>query len=405
MNLGYVYKNHKKLRCGYTTGTCAAAASKAAVRMLITKMPVKEIELCTPKGVTLNLRILDIHITDGYAECAVKKDAGDDADCTDGILVYSRAVFCPDGIVVDGGKGVGRITKPGLGQPEGAAAINSVPRKMITEAALSELKAAGCETGLKIIISVPGGEEIARKTFNPRLGIEGGISILGTSGIIEPMSEKALIDAIYIEMKQKKAQSGFKVKKDKTNNEGSRDYKDVNNCNYDEVLLISPGNYGRNFTKDTWGIDLEKGLKCSNFIGETLDMALMLGFKKILFIGHIGKLVKVAAGVMNTHSHIADARMETLCSCAVLAGCSIETARNILLCTTTDEAVLLLKENGILNKTMDIMLGRIISNMDYRTENKIEIEVIVFSNQAGVLAVSEKALDFIKLIKEQDNNY
>ncbi|MCI9078778.1 MAG: cobalamin biosynthesis protein CbiD [Lachnospiraceae bacterium] len=380
MELGYVYKNHKKLRCGYTTGTCAAAASKAAVRMLITKIPVKEIEVFTPKGITLTLEVLNICITDKYAECAVKKDAGDDADCTNGILVYSRTEFLQDGIVIDGGKGVGRITKPGFGQPEGAAAINSVPRKMITEAALSELEAAGCETGLKIIISVPDGEEIAKKTFNPRLGIEGGISILGTSGIIEPMSERALLDTIYIELKQRKAQSRG-------------------------VLLIVPGNYGKNFARDTWGIDLEHGVKCSNFIGETLDMALMLEFKKILFIGHIGKLVKVAAGIMNTHSCVADARMETLCSCAVLAGCNMETARNILLCATTDEAVFLLKENGILDKTMDIMLDRIVSNMRHRTENKIEIEVIVFSNQAGMLAKSDMALEFIKSIKMQDSSY
>ncbi len=380
MDLGYVYKNHKKLRCGYTTGTCAAAASKAAVRMLVTNMPVDEIEVFTPKGIMLTLEILNICITDEYAECAVKKDAGDDADCTNGILVYSRAGFLPDGIIIDGGKGVGRITKPGLEQPEGAAAINSVPRKMIKEAVLNELEAAGYETGIKIVISVPGGEEIAKKTFNPRLGIEGGISILGTSGIIEPMSEKALLDTIYIEMKQKKVQSS-------------------------EVLLIVPGNYGRNFAKDKWGIDLEQGLKCSNFIGETLDMALMLGFNRILFIGHIGKLVKVAAGVMNTHSRIADARMETLCSCAVLAGCSIETARNILLCTTTDEVVFLLGQDGILDKTMGIMLSRIVSNMRHRTENKIEIEVIVFSNQAGVLAKSGMALEFIKLIKGQDSSY
>lgn len=394
MDLGYVYKNHKKLRCGYTTGTCAAAASKAAARMLLTKVPVKEIELCTPKGVVLNLEILNIHITDEYAECAVKKDAGDDTDCTNGILVYSRAGFLPEGIVVDGGKGVGRITKPGLGQPVGAAAINSVPRKMVTEAVLSELEAAGVKTGLKIIISVPGGEEIAKKTFNPRLGIEGGISILGTSGITEPMSEKALIDTIYIEMKQKKEQLCFNSKNSKYIKDGI----------YNGLLLISPGNYGKNFAKETWGIDLEQGVKCSNFIGETLDMALMLGFKKILFIGHIGKLVKVAAGIMNTHSRIADARMETLCSCAVIAGCSIETARNILLCTTTDEAVFLLKKDGVLNKTMDIMLGKIVVNMRNRTENKIEIEVIVFSNQAGMLAKSGRALEFINLIIEQDNN-
>ncbi len=373
MYSGYVYKNHKKLRCGYTTGTCAAAATKAAVRMLITRIPVTEIIINTPKGINLQLKILDIKITGQSVSCAVKKDAGDDTDCTDGILIYSNASFLPSGIVIDGGKGIGRITKPGLGQPEGAAAINSVPRKMITQAALDEL-----ETGLEIIISAPEGVELAKKTFNPRLGIEGGISILGTSGITEPMSEKALIDTIYVEMKQKKAQYSIH-----------------------QVLLISPGNYGKNFARDTWGIDLGQCLKCSNFIGETLDMALMLGFEKILFTGHIGKLIKVAAGIMNTHSRIADARMETLCSCAVLAGCSIKTAQDILLCTATDEAISLLKENNILNKTMDIMLGRIISNMKNRTENQIEIEVIVFSNQSGILAKSGRALEFIELIKRQ----
>jgi len=375
MASGYVYKNHKKLRCGYTTGTCAAAATKAAVRMLLTQIPVKEIEINTPKGITLNLEIFDITIAGNYVMCAVRKDAGDDADCTNGILIYSKASFCPSGIIIDGGTGIGRITKPGLEQPEGAAAINSVPRKMITHAALEELGNAGSESGLKIIISAPEGKELAKKTFNPRLGIEGGISILGTSGITEPMSEKALIDTIYIEMKQKKAQDKNK-----------------------EVLLISPGNYGKNFARDTWGIDLEQGLKCSNFIGETLDMALMLGFNKILFIGHIGKLIKVAAGIMNTHSRIADARMETLCSCAVLAGCNIKTAQDILLCTTTDEAITILIRQGILNKTMDIMLGKILANMKNRTENQIEIEVIVFSNQTGILAQSTKAAEFIKML-------
>ena len=375
MTSGYVYKNHKKLRCGYTTGTCAAAATKAAVRMLLTQIPVKEIKINTPKGITLNLEILDITITDNYVICAVKKDAGDDADCTNGILVYSKASFEPSGIIIDGGTGIGRITKPGLEQPEGAAAINSVPRKMIKQAALEELENAGLESGLKIIISSPEGEELAKKTFNPKLGIKGGISILGTSGITEPMSEKALIDTIYIEMKQKKSQ-----------------YK------YKEVLLISPGNYGRNFAMETWGINLEQGLKCSNFIGETLDMAFMLGFKKILFIGHIGKLIKIAAGIMNTHSKVADARMETLCSCAVLAGCNIETACNILQCTTTDEVIPILERQNILNKTMDIMLGKILANMKNRTENQIEIEVIVFSNQAGTLAMSSKASEFIKML-------
>lgn len=386
MDSGYVYKNHKKLKCGYTTGTCAAAAAKAAVKMLITQIPVTKINIQTPKGIVLNLEILDTKITAQSASCAVRKDAGDDKDCTDGILIYSEASFIPSEIIIDGGKGIGRITKPGLGQPEGSAAINSIPREMITKAVLNELENAGIESGIKIIISVPEGEEIAKKTFNPRLGIKGGISILGTSGITEPMSEKALIDTIYLELKQKKAQ---------------QDLTDIKNKN-NKILLISPGNYGMDFARNTLGINLEQGVKCSNFIGETLDMALMLGFKKILFTGHIGKLVKVAAGIMNTHSKVADARMETLCSCAVLAKCNIETAQNILLCTSTDEAVCILKKDNILDKTMDIMLEKIISNINNRTENQIETEVIVFSNQAGILAKSGKALEFAKILSDAD---
>lgn len=369
----FVYKNHQKLRYGYTTGTCAAAATKAAVRMLFSGTPISSIEISTPKGINLNLEVLDIKICDKFVSCAIKKDAGDDADCTNGILIYSTVSPAPNDINIDGGDGIGRVTKPGLEHPVGSAAINNVPRKMIKMAAIDELEKAGIESGLNIIISAPDGKEIAKKTFNPRLGIEGGISILGTSGIVEPMSEQALIDTIRVEMKQKKAQS-------------------------EDILLICPGNYGRNFARETWGIDLEQGLKCSNFIGDTLDMALELVFDKILFIGHIGKLVKVAAGIMNTHSHIADARMETLCSCALLSGCSRDTAVKILLCRTTDEAIELLIKDNILKQTMNIMLDKILVNMKKRTENRIQIEVIVFSNQAGVLAISEGADKFINQI-------
>lgn len=366
MEPGYVYKNHQRLKCGYTTGTCAAAATKAAVKMLFTKEPVTHVTITTPGNIVLDIKILDIKITENFVMCAVKKDAGDDADCTDGILIYSKVSFASSGITIDGGEGIGRITKPGLDQPIGAAAINSVPRKMIGQAAKDILKEEKSRSGLEITISAPQGKEIAQKTFNPRLGIEGGISILGTTGIVEPMSEKALIDTIFIEMKQKKALDS-------------------------EILFITPGNYGKNFAATALGIDLGTGLKCSNYIGETLDMALMLGFKKILFTGHIGKLIKVAANIMNTHSRIADARMETLCSCAILAGCRIETAHEILSCATTDEALELPGMQDILYKTMDIMLNKILTNMKNRTENKIQIEAIVFSNHKGILAKSAEA--------------
>ena len=370
----YVYRNHKKLRCGYTTGTCAAAAAKAATHMLLTGIPVSSVDIDTPKGISIKVKIHDITINKNFVQCAVQKDAGDDADCTDKIFIYAKVSLNPSDIFIDGGEGIGRITKKGLEQPVGSAAINSTPRKMIRQAVINELDLAGCESGLNIIIFAPEGIEIAKKTFNPHLGIEGGISILGTSGIVEPMSEKALIDTIYIEMKQKKALGT-------------------------DILLITPGNYGKNFAKDTLNIDIENGLKCSNYIGDTLDMALELGIKKILFIGHVGKLIKIASGVMNTHSSVADARMETLCACAVLAGCDINIAKKILLCNTTDNALELLSENSIFSNTMNIMLEKILSNMKRRTEELIHIEVVIFSNQMGVLAKSSGADDFINLLK------
>lgn len=367
----YIYKNHKKLRCGYTTGTCAAAAAKAAAHMLLTGCCPETVTITTPKGVVLTLPLVNAGINDTNAVCAVQKDAGDDADCTDKILIYADVCFCSGyDILIDGGTGIGRITRSGLEQPVGSAAINSIPRAMIKDAVLSEIMSAGYDGGIKVIISTPEGVEIAKKTFNPRLGIEGGISILGTSGIVEPMSERAIVETIRLELSQKKALG----------------------C---DILLLSPGNYGQNFAREVLGIDLDKGVKCSNFIGDTLDMALELGFKKILFTGHTGKLVKIAAGVMNTHSRMADARLEVLSSCALLAGADAKTAVSILGCTTTDDAIVIIENAGILDKTMNIVINKILEHMRYRTENKIEIEVIMFSGACNALAMSDGAKEMI----------
>ena len=321
----YLYKNHKKLRCGYTTGTCAAAAAKAAAHMLLTGERLSCVRVHTPKGISVTLALADITMTETKAVCAVQKDAGDDADCTDKIFIYASVCYgTSDDILIEGGTGIGRVTRPGLEQPVGSAAINRVPREMIKKEVLSELAAAGYDGGMKVIISAPEGAELAKKTFNPQLGIEGGISILGTSGIVEPMSEQAIVDTIRVALKQKKA-LGY------------------------ETLLLSPGNYGQQFALETWGIDLDAGVKCSNFIGETLDIASELRFSQILLIGHIGKLIKVAAGVMNTHSSMADARLETLSACALLAGADADTARGILNCTTTDDALQILTDRHILD--------------------------------------------------------
>ncbi|MCC8170157.1 MAG: cobalt-precorrin-5B (C(1))-methyltransferase CbiD, partial [Oscillospiraceae bacterium] len=270
------------------------------------------------------------------------------------------------GISIDGGEGVGRVTKNGLDQPVGNAAINSVPRKMIKNAVAEIMDRFEYFGGLDVEISVPGGERLAEKTFNPNLGIEGGISILGTSGIVEPMSEKALLDTIYLELKMRRFDGN-------------------------EYVVITPGNYGERFLKSE--LDISNAVKCSNFIGDAIDFAEELGFSTLLLVGHIGKLVKLGSGIMNTHSRYADGRMETLALCAYLAGC--ENAAELLGCVTTDEAFEKIRDT----KTIDILMNRI----DYylRRRTKMEIGAVMFSDKFGILGKTSCADEILRKIKGQ----
>ena len=380
----YMYKGNKKLRYGYTTGSCAAAAAAAATRMLLSGKRVEEISLLTPKGIWLLLKIEQICIEKNWVRCAVKKDAGDDADITDGIFIYAtvRKQECPSekkcDILIDGGEGVGRVTKLGLTQKIGEAAINPIPRKMIYNNVHREAENF-CYAGiLTVVISVPEGREIAKKTFNPRLGIEGGISILGTSGIVEPMSETALIDTIHAEIQMKAAQ-------------GEKD------------LILTPGNYGSDFIKQSLHIDLEHCIKCSNFIGDTIDMAYEFQLKSLLLIGHIGKLVKLGAGIMNTHSQWADARMEVLSSCFLLAGGSAEQAREILNCITTEEAIDRMEQYQKREATMEQLMRKIEFHLKRRAYDGLEIGAIIFSNQHGVLGMTTNAGRLKERLEKKSN--
>lgn len=377
----YVIRNQKKLRFGYTTGSCAAGAARGAARLLLGEDEISEVELMTPKGILLHLEILDRKRSENAASCAVRKDAGDDPDTTNGILVYAKVEKflirsdMEDRIVIDGGIGVGRVTKPGLSQKIGEAAINPVPRAMILQAVEEIADQYHYEGGLKVTISVPEGEKIARKTFNPRLGIVGGISILGTSGIVEPMSEKALIDSIRVEMTQHAAMG-------------------------EQYMLVTPGNYGADYLRKHMELPFEKNIKCSNYVGETIDMAVDMGVKGILFISHIGKFVKVAAGIMNTHSHSADARMEVLCSNAIRAGGDLACARSILQCNTTDEALRVLDENHILKETMKEITDRIQFYLDHRSYQQILLGAVIFSNEYGYLGQTANAAELIDKISK-----
>lgn len=438
----YIEKGGQRLRLGYTTGSCAAAAAKAAALMLVTGQRVSQVQLKTPKGLDLILEIEDICFlheqntgpdtcTDAVS-CAVQKDSGDDPDITNHALIYAKAARSDiPGIRIDGGEGVGRVTKPGLDQPVGNAAINSTPRRMIREAVLEvlELQSSGQEEssfqktehgdfgtghwkdseqripqGIDITISVPQGRELAAKTFNPKLGIEGGISILGTSGIVEPMSDQALLDTIRVEIRVRK-EEGLKI------------------------LPAAPGNYGKNFFLEKYGFSLDTSVTASNFIYDTVKLAADAGFTKMLFVGHIGKLVKVAGGIRNTHSQYGDHRMEILTEIAesllwkdekrqksdkdraipAESGESVrrkeelaESLRTALAdCVMTDEAIRILKEYGMAEQVLSEMTRRIQAVMQEWAQGKMQVEVVVFSNVHGELGRTEKALEYMRILQEQ----
>ena len=374
----YVYHGKKRLRCGYTTGSCAAAAAKAAANMLITGELLYNISISTPKGIDLHLEVLEPFINENYAECAIKKDSGDDPDITNGILVFAKVSRISSGVQINGGKGIGIVTRAGLDQPVGESAINSVPRKMIADAVNEIAEKYDYHYGFCVEIFVPDGEKIASKTYNPRMGIEGGISIIGTSGIVEPMSSKALVDTIRVESKMRYA-------------EGCRN------------LLLTLGNYSENFIQRSMPFPLEKSVKCSNFIGEAIDIALETGFERVLIIGHIGKLVKLGAGIMNTHSAQADGRMDVLVTCGVLAGAACEDLKKIPECVTVDAALDILKASGYMERTLEILSQRAEYYLNSKVKKDIEIGAVMFSDKHNITVKTSLADKLIDLISEEYN--
>ena len=373
----FIEQDGKRLRLGYTTGSCAAAAAKAAAWMLLSGRRKESITLETPKGITLDLGIEEINICDNAVSCAVRKDAGDDPDVTNGALVYAKVSFSDvPGVTVDGGEGVGRVTKPGLDQPVGNAAINSVPRKMISDNVGEVMRLFDNSGGLSVIISIPAGVELAKKTFNPRLGIVGGISVLGTTGIVEPMSEKALVETIHTELNQRRALGA-------------------------ENVLLTPGNYGSEFIKNGLELDPEKAVQTSNFIGDSIDLCAKIGFRRILLIGHIGKLVKLAGNMMNTHSKYGDCRMEIMAANAGAEGADALLIAKILGCVACDEAVRLLRaaDPQLEKRTLARVTQKAHENLCHRAAN-MSIEMIMFSKEYGILGETENAREYLTLFRE-----
>jgi len=371
----FLAKNKSRPSFGYTTGTCAAAASCAAARMLVQQKNVPYVFVHLPDDSVVCLEVLNATFSETAASCAVKKDSGDDPDITNGILVYSMVESCEqDGINIIGGEGIGKVTLPGLDQSVGNWAINSVPQKMIKDCVSRELN--GTLQGVKITVSIPNGVELAKKTFNLRLGIVGGLSILGTTGIVRPMSDEAVIQTIRAEISMRAA------------------------LHY-SVLPVVPGNYGMDFLQHEFGFDFGFAVECSNFSYDSICIAREYGFKKYFLTGHLGKLVKIAAGVKNTHSKYGDGRMEMICSaakefCDVTKYNALE--EEIMTCVSTENAVDVLIKFNLKNNVLKKIAELVKMNMQ-KWIPEMQVEVVLFTKKHGILSKTEQALAFIDELK------
>ncbi len=401
-----------RLRSGFTTGTCASAAAKAAALFLMEGKEPERVQVVWgmgPLGYFLVVRVdRGYRALGGEGWWRVKKDAGDDPDVTDGVWVYGRVVFVSEDnwervlvggrgyfseeyprIYLNGGVGIGIVTKDGLACPKGHYAMNPSPRAVIVQAVEEVRRKAGYDGFLEIQIAVPDGVFLAEKTFNPCLGIYGGISILGTTGIVEPMSESALLETIRLDIRVKAADGR-------------------------QGIILTPGNYGEMFLHERMGIPLGEAVKCSNFIGDSVDMAVEEGVKRVLVAGHVGKLIKVAGGVRNTHSKYGDRRMEILgrMTREVLEGDGSEIwgerkqkwkglrdseirerlLRGVEGANTTEEAVGRLKEAGIAELVLACGAKHVKEQILLWSEGALEAEVIMFSSVHEVAGRTGKDL-------------
>lgn len=388
----FVFKNQKKLRYGITTGTCAAAAASAAAALLLLNLEKRQVQIHTPKGITVSVDVTRFESTKQRAEFYVQKDSGDDPDVTNHALIHASVEKLPQecgvspcafqderypDLYLDGGDGIGRVTRPGMEQRPGQAAINTVPRAMIFEAVAQIRTLAEYRGRLLITVRIPEGKELAKRTFNPRLGIEGGLSVLGTSGILEPMSERAIVDTIEAEIRQLHALGQKK-------------------------LLVTPGNYGQGYVRDYCKLPLERSVKCSNYIGDTIDLAIAYEMEYFLLVGNVGKLCKLAAGVMNTHSRVADCRAEVFTAHAALCGGDGALLSGLMQAVSTDEMLELLRGRGLERIVVDSILQRIKVCMEHRIGGRLAFGVMLFSEKYGFLGQSAGTEEVLELFRRED---
>ncbi|TBL99221.1 cobalt-precorrin-5B (C(1))-methyltransferase [Hafnia paralvei] len=374
--LDTLWHNGKSYRKGYTTGSCATAAAKVAALMALRQHVINQVSIVTPSGITLRLNVEQPLICGQQASAAIRKDGGDDVDATHGMLIFAQVALNDSGsITIGGGEGVGTVTRKGIGLPIGSAAINRTPRQTIEQAVREVI---GPERGADIVIFAPEGEERAQKTYNGRLGILGGISIIGTTGIVTPMSEESWKRSLALELEMKRAQGMTSV-------------------------ILVPGNHGERFVQEHMQIDAERVVTMSNFVGYMLQEAQRLGFQHVVLVGHLGKLIKVAAGIFHTHSHIADGRMETLVARLALLGAPHEFLRAVFECSTTEAAMELIEQQGWQAVYDDIAqaIGERVKQMLRFAPQPFCCDVVLFSFDNVVLGSNRPISEIVSALHTQ----
>lgn len=368
--LDTLWHNGKSYRKGYTTGSCATAAAKVAALMVLRQQVINQVSIVTPSGVTLRLNVEQPLICGQQASAAIRKDGGDDVDATHGMLIFAQVTLNDSGsISIVGGEGVGTVTRKGIGLPVGSSAINRTPLHTIEEAVREVI---GPERGAEIVIFAPEGEERAQKTYNGRLGILGGISIIGTTGIVTPMSEESWKRSLALELEMKRAQGMTSV-------------------------ILVPGNHGERFVQEQMQLNGDRVVTMSNFVGYMLQEAQRLGFHRVVLVGHLGKLIKVAAGIFHTHSHIADGRMETLVTRLALMGAPRELLQAVFECSTTEAAMELIEQHGwqaVYNDIAQAICARINQMLRFAVQ-PLQCDAVLFSFDNIVLGSNRPVDDIV----------
>lgn len=357
----------KELRSGYTTGACAAAGVKACF-LFQAGEDWNEAAIMALDGTPLTIPVKNVEKTDAGIRAEVVKFSGDDPDITNGVSVFTTVEICDDLNTIEfhAGEGVGTVTKRGMSLPVGEPSINNGPRTLIRNV-VAEMTGRE-DFGARITISIPAGVELAKKTLNPVLGIEGGISVIGTTGVLRPMSEEAFKDSLVPQI-------------------------DVALAEGQDVLVFVPGKIGERIAL-ALGIPQSAVIETSNFIGFMLDSAAEREAKGVLILGHTGKLVKIAAGVFHTHNRVADARLETLAAYAAAEGLPQDGVRAVLAANTTEDAMEIIAGAGLMKRVCAVIAERVHVRAERYLFGKVRVGALMVNFAGDILGADDQARAF-----------